>query len=261
MATKQIRQQRIAAGLCDFCGKHPAAPDRKSCENCLKKRKTYQQKYHDRDKANGICTSCRQNPISEKSTQHCDDCKIKRAQQLSARYRRWQTDGLCARCGKVPATDGSMCYRCTVKVGKRKEEWKQSCREKGICYKCMAPPQNKGMCEKCWSGIRERRRAIYKQLRYDALLAYGEECDCCGEDSKEFLNIDHINGGGNQHRKEVGHSCQFLRWLKRNGYPNGFRILCFNCNCAMGIYGYCPHQSPRITKTSKEHFACGEPSL
>jgi hypothetical protein len=30
-------------------------------------------------------------------------------------------------------------------------------------------------------------------------------------------------------------------WLKRNNYPTGFRVLCHNCNLAIGFYGYCPH--------------------
>jgi hypothetical protein len=31
--------------------------------------------------------------------------------------------------------------------------------------------------------------------------------------------------------------------LKKHGWPKeGFTILCFNCNCAKGIYGTCPHQ-------------------
>lgn len=32
-------------------------------------------------------------------------------------------------------------------------------------------------------------------------------------------------------------------WLRRNNYPNGFQVLCHNCNMAKGFYGKCPHQS------------------
>lgn len=31
-------------------------------------------------------------------------------------------------------------------------------------------------------------------------------------------------------------------WIKRNGFPAGFRVLCLNCNFARGIYGRCPHE-------------------
>ena len=33
-----------------------------------------------------------------------------------------------------------------------------------------------------------------------------------------------------------------FQYLKRNNYPPGYRVLCMNCNFAMGHFGYCPHQ-------------------
>ncbi len=32
-------------------------------------------------------------------------------------------------------------------------------------------------------------------------------------------------------------------WLKKQGYPPGFQVLCHNCNLAKGYYGACPHQN------------------
>lgn len=72
-------------------------------------------------------------------------------------------------------------------------------------------------------------------------------CKCCGENNLQFLTIDHIRGGGNKHRKEIfgtypsGGSAMYW-WLKKNNMPAGFQVLCFNCNCAKGFHGYCPHQ-------------------
>jgi hypothetical protein len=44
--------------------------------------------------------------------------------------------------------------------------------------------------------------------------------------------------------KEVGSGSKFCRWLKEQGWPQiGHRLLCFNCNAAHGLLGYCPHQS------------------
>lgn len=28
------------------------------------------------------------------------------------------------------------------------------------------------------------------------------------------------------------------------GFPDTYRLLCWNCNCAIGIYGECPHKNP-----------------
>lgn len=84
-------------------------------------------------------------------------------------------------------------------------------------------------------------RDLNRKLRTDALNAYGNKCACCGEMAIEFLSIDHINGGGSKHRRELGGGSHFYHWLKKNGYPAGFRVLCHNCNQALGLYGYCPH--------------------
>lgn len=68
-------------------------------------------------------------------------------------------------------------------------------------------------------------------------------CECCGVSEFAFLAIDHIDGGGVQHRKEIGLGGQkFYRWLEINGFPTGYRVLCHNCNLSRGFYGYCPHE-------------------
>ena len=77
-------------------------------------------------------------------------------------------------------------------------------------------------------------------LRKAALDAYGGRCNCCGEARFEFLAIDHIGGGGLAHRKQINRATLSL-WLKQQGYPDGFRVLCHNCNLALGFYGACPH--------------------
>jgi hypothetical protein len=83
----------------------------------------------------------------------------------------------------------------------------------------------------------------YRQLRLDAIAHYGGKCMCCGETEEAFLSIDHINGGGNEHRKKVHRHIGL--WLKKNNYPDGFQILCHNCNQAKGYYGICPHQKSK----------------
>jgi hypothetical protein len=66
-------------------------------------------------------------------------------------------------------------------------------------------------------------------------------CACCGELNVLFLTIDHIDNGGNKHRKEIG-AGNLYRWL-RDERPAGYRVLCFNCNCGRAINnGVCPHK-------------------
>lgn len=52
------------------------------------------------------------------------------------------------------------------------------------------------------------------------------KCCRCGFTDVRALTIDHINGGGGKHRKEISHIC---RWLVKNNFPDGFQILCMNC--------------------------------
>ena len=131
-----------------------------------------------------------------------------------------------------------------------------------ICPKC-----NKSLCEKtkygfrkiCWS-CRINGNPIFKQknkerdkirrdkIKYDIINHYGGKCACCGEDTKEFLSIDHINNDGGRHRKSL-HSCykvggsSFYQWIKNNHFPKDLQILCFNCNCGKQVNGgICPHK-------------------
>ena len=98
-------------------------------------------------------------------------------------------------------------------------------------------------CIPCLKSIQRQSR---RTNRYRVLIVYSQDppsCICCGETHFEFLTIDHINGGGEAHRKSIGGPGRTMdRWLRLNGYPDGFRVLCYNCNNAIGRYGYCPHK-------------------
>lgn len=82
------------------------------------------------------------------------------------------------------------------------------------------------------------------RIRKEVIKHYGGECACCGERHFEFLAIDHIDGGGRKHRKKINTPLPY--WLRKNGFPPGFRILCHNCNMAIGRYGYCPHNQAML---------------
>jgi len=95
--------------------------------------------------------------------------------------------------------------------------------------------------------VREVGTRCSRKLRIEVLTGYGgtpPKCSCCNEIHEEFLCIDHINGGGRKHRETLniseGHN--FYRWLRKNKFPEGFRVLCHNCNASYGHYGYCPHK-------------------
>jgi hypothetical protein len=94
-----------------------------------------------------------------------------------------------------------------------------------------------------WEKEKERAKDRHKRNREAVLTYYGHKCACCGEGRAEFLAVDHINGGGTQQRKTGQYSGYIGDWLVKQNYPDGYRLLCHNCNQALGFYGYCPHQA------------------
>lgn len=66
------------------------------------------------------------------------------------------------------------------------------------------------------------------------------KCKCCGELELEFLTMDHIDGGGNEHRKVTRN---IYRYLKINNFPPGYQVLCMNCNFSKHLgNGICIHK-------------------
>lgn len=104
---------------------------------------------------------------------------------------------------------------------------------------------------------RERRlttlRDRYEQDKVKVLAHYGSRCACCSEGELLFLTIDHIDNGGYRFRKKNNGSSHnnIYRWLVRNGFPDGYQVLCVNCN--QGKHrngGVCPHVSRRFNDQS-----------
>lgn len=92
------------------------------------------------------------------------------------------------------------------------------------------------------AAIRARVKRGVEELKRQLFDHYGWSCACCGEDEPKFLTIDHVNGGGNEERRQLGGSQQVWRSIRRRGFPPEYRTLCFNCNMATGIHGVCPHE-------------------
>lgn len=94
--------------------------------------------------------------------------------------------------------------------------------------------------------VRETRRKYHQRRKLKVLIHYGgnpPKCVCCGESHIEFLTIDHYNIKiDKKHRS----GDNLYGWIIRNNFPEGFRVLCLNCNFAIGHYGRCPHEDEKI---------------
>jgi len=173
-------------------------------------------KYMDR-KAVGKCVKCGFREL-EFSKTRCLVCKEKHRITENKRRRNLALSGIC-HCGKLVELGTNRCLECGVKNNEAKRKWRKS------------NPQ--------YYILASRQQFI------NALNQYGgQSCKCCNESNIFFLTIDHINNNGAQHRKETGgvSGKNLAWWLKKNGYPSGFQVLCFNCNCGRARNdGVCPH--------------------
>ncbi len=88
---------------------------------------------------------------------------------------------------------------------------------------------------------READRRHYQERRRQVFDHYGWQCACCG--SADRISIDHVNGGGQEHRQELnlagGNARQVYAWLIKNGFPGGFQTLCLPCNQSKGPRSGC----------------------
>lgn len=88
---------------------------------------------------------------------------------------------------------------------------------------------------------RMNNKILHQGYKLLVISAYGGHCSCCGEDSIEFLTIEHANHDGKAHRKVKG---VFYLSLIRRGFPQdeGLSVLCMNCNWATRLEKVCPHK-------------------
>lgn len=170
---------------------------------------------------NGYCGTCGTHRIVDSPT--CDRCKetIRRNHKLRIIERKKHR--LCTTCGKNQSDLG-----------------------KKTCHRCLE--KRAGYLAKNKQKYETNRRYFQQKLKRQVMDYYGVVCVCCKESGIRFLTIDHINGDGKEHRQQLSKNGSFggdnlYRWLRKNGFPEGFQTLCYNCN--IGKYrnnNICPHQ-------------------
>ena len=110
--------------------------------------------------------------------------------------------------------------------------WRSENREK---YNTRARAYYAENREKRCAQNREYSRRRNQEIRKEVLTYYGNgkiACVKCGFVDEKALSIDHINGGGNAHRRSLGGwviGVRFYRWLIQQGFPTGYQTLCMNC--------------------------------
>lgn len=183
--------------------------------------------WRNRKKQQGLCPECGRNPSNNRK--RCSECLSSSLHDGQQRFQRRCEQGLCGYCGKnVHETGKKSCSTCLVK---RKDKY-AACGDKET--------------------RRKNAAKIRHQCRKRVIEYYGGKCACCGETEILFLALDHIEGGGNEHRRQInnnpGNRCgssstQFYKWIEKNNYPDFLQILCHNCNMGKHLNGgKCPHE-------------------
>ncbi len=111
--------------------------------------------------------------------------------------------------------------------------------------------------------VKAKSKALTAKIRLKVLQTYSKRlsnsnipcCRCCGENSHlDFLALDHIAGRYQMNREpelvKLGYSSKLLgsilyNWIRDSDFPDGFQVLCINCNYAKGMKknkNKCPHE-------------------
>ncbi len=281
---KQARaaSARASAGLCP-CGA-ARDPGKLSCRAC----RAYRLGRDRRRRGSGVCSSCPA-PAAEGRTLcgPCGDANLASVKARAARERELvlrHYGGACQLCGEsampflsidhvggggaehrrrvggghvwgdiiragYPAGLRCLCFNCNCSEVAIRE---------GECRLCRSPLGGGAVaCGPCLATDRKRASLVLQRhrLRSRVLAGYGGKCECCGEARTHRLTLEHKNGGGRKHRQESKGGLTVYRWVVKNGFPDSLTVLCFNCNCARGFHGGCPHKSNQSPLTEVSHGA------
>lgn len=189
--------------------KYEAVQGKTRCQKCLNTQKRYQERKRKQHISSGSCITCGKPPVPGKAS--CDACSERATRSTMKRYNNNINKGVCSKCG------GEL-------------------------------NRSSFRCDKCHREHLSHGKELWHNNRKLVLEHYGMKCVCCNITQQEFLEIDHINGDGTEHRLEIGR--HIYEWTISNNYPNNLQILCANCNRCKGKYGVCAHiESPRDIKS------------
>ena len=177
--TRRETEKRATRGSCTRCGKHPAAPGRKSCEPCLEKRRQADRARYAAGKAAGLPYG----GADPETKRRAGRAKSKRRQQERIEA------GLCIRCGtRPPADGGTTCQPCR---DKRQAAEKRKCAERKAarcCTRCGGPAfDGLTRCAPCNAIEQAGRNPDRKNRRSRRLYAIRRArglCTACGAPSQ-----------------------------------------------------------------------------
>ena len=125
-----------------------------------------------------------------------------------------------------------------------------------LCFVCKRPTKTRGFSNR--NDIKNPREhwaprffkdklfctSCYKRLLQEIIFCkLNPICNCCGENHRHFLQIDHIHNDGYLDKKDKSITSAIVYYEKIIKNIQNFQILCANCNFGKLINeGVCPHK-------------------
>lgn len=256
---RQLYADRMSNGLCR-CGKPTITFKR--CDDCISKYHASQKNSRIKRKNAGLCVYC--GIKCDNNTLACTRCSNRRSQydhngQYSKKkYQKLRNiifnhyGGKCTCCGDTDhahltidhINGGGYVHAklCGGYVALYRNIVEMSFPDiyRILCYNCNCGRSvNNNICPH-YGDMRNsevhRSTQYMRNLRMKVIDGYGGCCTQCGEKNPLFLNIDHVGGGGNIHRRSLyshGTSSGRLKLLRdiiSDNFPPSYQLLCWNCN-------------------------------
>ncbi len=253
VAKRRAKIQGLAAkGRCPLCTRPHTPNPHKHCDICRARRKAEDQQRRADNRAKGLCQCGK--PTAPECKQ-CADCQERDRKRWTRRPPRKRDPHFCLNCGAGPLSyRARLCDTCKANAEVRQRRtWADKAAADHLCLQCCKPKpigSGKDLCPDCL----DKRKIERNTVKQRCMDGYGGGCACCGTRFLPFLTIDHINNDGAEHRTSGrlpsgGSGTVFYRWVIRHNFPSDLQCLCFNCNFAKRIQGFCPHHPTSLEFT------------
>jgi hypothetical protein len=239
------KQKCLLFNICFKCSK-PKGNNKWKCDECLDTDRQRDRERRARRASVGLC-DCGQPALPNKK--RCQACTNKYRLAQADQRAKHKTSGGCITCGRPPIPGLATCVECAARATKSTINRYNSNKQNNLCPFCGGKLDGKFRCGACHKDHLKRGRARWYQQRLLVLEHYGRKCACCGETTYEFLEIDHIDNNGAQHRNLTGR--HIIEDIIKKNFPTDLQILCANCNRGKGKFGVCPHKQEPTPPKSK----------
>jgi len=198
----------------------------------------YHQKIRAQRKSDGTCPQCGK-PRDDLQFAWCSKCR----RRANVWRMRRVGQRKCLRCNApIEQPRRRRCNQCLAEHAIEIRQLGETRKAQGLCRDCgrKPPMRNKASCVNCRRKRLQHALKDRRATRGAVIVGYGGKCACCGEGEKEFLDLDHVNGGGAAQRRVLG-PLVYRRAIEQ-GFPADYQLHCKNCNWSKYLGGVCVHQ-------------------